>query len=325
MASDIIPSMSENQKIFVNQLKQSEKISTIFLVARKDVRLKKDGGSFISLKLADKTGSIPAVIWDNVDTLKKSFKEEDIVSVSGSVQLFDSRLQLKVDKLEKYGGDYTLSDFLPSYEGDIEALMERLMSLMNTVGDEYLKQLLKKIFLDDELSKKFKVAPAAVNMHHSYLGGLLEHTVSVAELGRQLAAKYNADHDLLVTAALLHDIGKVNELSVGKSINYSQEGRLVGHISIADALVSRTIATIKGFPDDLAWKLRHILLSHHGELEWGSPKRPKMLEAVILHHIDNLDAKVGMFMKAVSSLDEESEWTDSRNPFKRSLFYSPPL
>lgn len=307
------------EKFYINELAEGQKIDTCFLVKNKESRTKRDGGKFISLALADKTGVIPAMIWDNVETLNGLFEKDNIVDLKGSVQKYGSQLQITVSHISKIEGEYDLEHFLPVYQGDINQLKAELLGLINGIKDPDYGRLINSIFTS-ELISKLEKAPAAVNMHHGYLGGLLEHTVAVAKLAEHTGKFYSANKDLLVTAALLHDVGKIEELSVGGSISYSEEGRLLGHLAIADHFVASCIEKVKNFPKEKALLLRHALLSHHGELEWGSPKRPKTMEALILHHIDNLDAKIGMFNKVVASLNGEQGWTDGRNPFKRSLY-----
>lgn len=308
-----------NEKIYVDQLADGQKIETLFHVKYKDTKTAKNGAKFISVVLSDKTGAVNGVVWDNVDRLEKLFAKEDIVEVKGLVGSYGSQLQLKITDIKKTDADFDASHFLPAFTGDIGKLKGELQSLINKIEDKDYKKVIDTIFTPEFIGK-FENAPAAVNMHHGYLGGLLEHTVTMAKFAEYAAGVYKANKDLLLTAALLHDVGKIEELSVGTSISYSEEGRMLGHLSIADHLVAAAIDKIEDFPGDKALQLRHALLSHHGELEWGSPKRPKTMEALILHHLDNLDAKMGMFNKAVSSLNGERGWTDGRNPFGRSLY-----
>lgn len=307
------------EKVYVNELTEGQRIQTYFHVKNKDPRTKKDGGKFISVLLSDKTGVVAGVLWDNVDTLDKLFDKDNIVEVKGQVQSYGSQLQLNISSIARIEGEFDASHFLPVYAGDLGLLRNDLERLINKIEDKDYKKLIDTI-LTPEFLDKLEKAPAAVNMHHGYLGGLLEHTVAVAKFAEFTANFYMANKDLLITAALLHDVGKIEELSVGNSISYSEEGRMLGHLSIADHLIASSIDKIKNFPQEKALQLRHALLSHHGELEWGSPKRPKTLEALILHHIDNLDAKIGMFNKAISALNGEKGWTDGRNPFKRGLY-----
>lgn len=308
-----------NEKIYVNQLAEGQKIDSLFHVKYKEVKTIKTGGKFISVMLSDKTGVVGGVIWDNVEELDKLFSKEDIVEVRAQVGMYGGQPQLKIGHIKKTDNDFDASLFLPAYTGDIGKLKTELQAMIRKIEDKDYRKVIDSIFTTEFL-EKFENAPAAVNMHHGYLGGLLEHTVAIAAFAEYAANFYKANKDLLITAALLHDVGKIEELSVGTSISYSEEGRMLGHLSIADHLVAATIDNIKNFPVEKALQLRHALLSHHGELEWGSPKRPKTKEALILHHLDNLDAKMGMFNKAVSSLDGERGWTDGRNPFGRSLY-----
>lgn len=315
-------------KQFVQDLTESEKVSSPFAVQKKEIRQRKDGRNFISLLLADKTGSIPAVMWDNVELYVNNFNENDIVNIVGTVSKYDSKRQVTVNTIGNCEKEQiNINDFIPQGNFDIEELWKRFRNLLNTVNDKHLKILIEKIFDDEAFADKFKKAPAAIILHHGYIGGLLEHTLSITSLCSELAEKYNANRDILVTAAALHDIGKVEELNVANRISYSDEGRFIGHLAIADSLIKEKISSIDDFPHELEMFIRHCILSHHGELEWGSAKRPKTIEALILHHADNLDAKITAYRQAVEkykgSAKNGARWTDSRNIFGRNLFIPP--
>jgi 3'-5' exoribonuclease len=307
------------EKQFVDSLKEGASVSNIFIVKQKDIRKKKDGSDFLSVVLSDKTGSIPGVLWDDVESYSKKFQADDLVKVSGSVRSFDSRLQLTMTSIEKWEEQFNLDDFLPSGEKDIEVLWRQFLELTSEVKNTHLAKLLKNIFTDPDFIKNFKQSPAAMALHHNYLGGLLEHTVTVIKYCKEMAKEYGADEDMLVTGAALHDIGKTEELTIANSFAYSDEGRLIGHLAIADSIISGKIKEIDSFPKEIEILLRHLILSHHGELEWGSPKRPKTVEALILHHMDNMDAKVNMFAQEAKKI-KETGWTNNKNPFRRSLF-----
>jgi len=195
------------------------------------------------------------------------------------------------------------------------------------VSDPHLRALLSAFLDDPDFMRRFTAAPAAKNYHHPYLGGLLEHTATTVRICRMLCELYpDVDRDLLVTAAALHDIGKIEELDYERAIDYTDAGRFLGHLLLSDEMIRDRLSGLPGFPADLAMRLRHAVLSHHGELEWGSPKRPKTLEAVVLHHVDNLDAKVNSFREIVSRAGEsDSPWTDMRNLFKRPLYAPRPM
>lgn len=309
----------EKEKQFVETLKDGTKVASVFMVSKKEVRQKKDGSNFLMVVLTDKTGSINGVMWDNVDKYSDKFEIDDLVNASGSVKLYDARPQLTIFSIEKTEQEANLTDFLPAAEGDVEQLWEDFENYLGQISDPFLSKLCDTIFSEKSFSDNFKISPAAMALHHNYIGGLLEHTISVIKNCIFFADLYNADKNLLITGAALHDIGKVVELNYSRSFSYSDEGRFIGHLAIADSLICGIIRDIDDFPKETEMMLRHLMLSHHGELEWGSPKRPKTLEALILHHADNLDAKVGMFKQA-SKKHGEDGWTDSRNPFKRSLY-----
>ncbi len=220
-----------------------------------------------------------------------------------------------------------ISDFLRVVTTDRAELEGELRRAAAETRNPFLKELMLSFLDDPEFMRLFTAAPAAKNYHHPYIGGLLEHTVSTVRICRLLHELYpELDRDLLVAAAMLHDIGKIHELSYERAIDYTDEGRFLGHLLLSDQILRERIAQVPDFPPELALRLRHAVLSHHGELEWGSPKRPKTLEAIVLHHVDNLDAKVNSFREiAERHLESDSDWTDMKNLFNRPLYIPRPL
>lgn len=313
-------------KVLVKDLRFGDSVNGAFLATRKELRTTKRGDPFLSLELTDRTGSIEAKVWERVELFRDTFGEKDFVEVKGSVTRFRDKLQLEVQEIKPLAEEEVeLSDFVRRCEGDLAALERELRATRESLGNPFLRELLLNIFGDDTLATKFRQVPAAKYFHHAYIGGLLQHTVNVCRLADQVASLYpEVDRDLLLSAAMLHDLGKVEELACGHTIDYTDEGRFLGHMLIADEILREAIAATPGFPRELELKLRHAILSHHGELEWGAPKRPKTVEALILHHLDNLDAKVNGFLEIVERGEIESGWTDIKNLFRRPLYVPRP-
>jgi 3'-5' exoribonuclease len=301
--------MEKPIKIFRQDLGEylNQEIETCFLVTEKELRESRNG-SFLRLRLSDKTGNVLANIWNNAVTIAGKFDSGDIINIKGTVISYKDQLQITVQKVRKVQDwEIELTDYILATSKDINKMTERLFILIDAVQNEYLKQLLLAVFEDKEFLAKFAQAPAAKSWHHNYLGGLLEHTVAVANLCEFSAHYYPVDKDLLISGAILHDVGKVEEYTPAPAINFTDSGRLIGHIIIADQTVTTKAAQINNFPPELLMKLRHMILAHHGEYEKGSARLPQLLEAVILHHCDNLDAQA----TGVSQVVENSSSTDS--------------
>ncbi|NPV60381.1 MAG: HD domain-containing protein [Actinobacteria bacterium] len=310
-------------KQLIKDLEPGEEVKSVFMVTRKELRKTKAGAPYLALELVDKSGRVDARMWDGVGRYKDSFSEKDYVAVSGRVEKYRDQLQVVVNSLRRCEDDEVdAADFLRVVETDRVALEGVLRSAAEETRDPHLRALLLAFLDDPAFMRRFTSAPAAKNYHHPYLGGLLEHTATTVRICRIVCDLYpDVDRDLLVAAAMLHDIGKVEELEYDRAIDYTDAGRFLGHLLLSDEMIRERIAGLPGFPPDLAMRLRHAVLSHHGELEWGSPKRPKTLEAVVLHHVDNLDAKVNSFREIVARAGiSDSPWTDMKNLFKRPLY-----
>lgn len=313
---------------FVKDIREGEPVKDLFLVSNKAVMVSNSGKPYINLSLRDRTGQVECRVWDRAEEIAKRFERDDIVEASGNAIVYQGRLQLKVHDVRKAEGAADLSEFLPVTKKGIDPLWADLQRFVAAVKDPDLSALLRRVFPDPPATgtaKRFRQAPGGKRMHHDYIGGLLEHTVSVAGICSLLAAHYEGvDGDMLVAGALLHDIGKVNELSYEGAFEYTDEGRLLGHLYMGAEWVASECTKIEGFPPEKTMLLKHIILSHHGELEYGSPKRPKTLEAVILHFVENMDAKVAAFQDAVEALPDGSRWTDYQRMFERYLFAGKP-
>ncbi len=310
---------------YVKDLKEGEPVRDLFLVGNKAVLTSNAGKPYLTLQLRDRTGQIEGRVWDRADEIGKRFERDDVVEVSGTAISYQGRIQLKVhDVRREEGGTKDLSEFLPVTRKGIEPLWKTLQGYLAEVKDPDLARLLAAVFPDPpgtDVAVRFRQAPGGKTMHHDYIGGLLEHTVSVAGICRMLSVHYEGvDADLLLAGALLHDIGKVHELSYSGAFDYTDEGRLLGHLYMGTEYVSGVCAALPGFPPGKTTLVKHMILSHHGELEYGSPKRPKTLEAILLHHVENMDAKATAFNDAIAELREGARWTDYQRMFERYLF-----
>ena len=309
---------------FVRDIKEGEQIRDLFLVTGKAQLTSNTGKAYLSVQLRDRTAAIEARVWDRAEEIGKRFRQNDIVEVSASAISYQGRIQLKVNDARRYDGPRELSEYLPVSRKGIEPLWELLRGHVEQVKDPDYKRLLSAVFLDPGVSNmaaRFRQAPGGKAMHHDYIGGLLEHTVSVAGICRFLSSHYEGvNADLLVTGALLHDLGKVDELSYEGAFDYTDEGRLLGHLYMGAEFVDKACRSLSGFPPEKTMLVKHMILSHHGELEYGSPKRPKTLEAVLLHFVENMDAKATAFSDAVSELPDDVRWTEYQRMFERRLF-----
>lgn len=306
---------------FVIDLKDGMAITSLFLVREKEIRSSpRTGKTWLQLDLVDRTGSVSAKMWDNFAGIVSTFACDDVIRVRGRAKLYNDQIEITLEQiLPVTDKEYDLQDFLPHTRENIDALLAKLHEHIGAVRDPWLQRLLTSIVDDPAIQPKLRLAPAAMTMHHAFLGGLLEHVVSVCGLARGVAAHYpDVDLDYLITGAVLHDIGKIDELCYDRCIGYTTQGRLLGHISLGFAMVRKKIEAIAGFPPDLATLVEHLLLSHHGTHEFGSPALPQFREAVILNFIDDLDSKVGAMRATLdaAAANRDDEWTE-RNPSLR--------
>ena len=268
---------------------------SFFLVLAKQQRTTKTNKPYLNLTLGDKTGQIEGRVWDPGDPrIAKEFERGDIVKVRGCFSRFEDRAQVKVDQLRKaLGGEADKMDMLPATTKDVGALWAQLEATVESLANPDLKRLLRTLLDTPALATAFREAPAARQLHHAWLGGLLEHVISLLGLAESVAAHYSMlDRDLLVTGVILHDVGKIRELMWESGFDYTVEGVLLGHIQMGVNLVEKTIDGLPGFPDRLRTLVLHMILSHHGKLEFGSPKLPMIPEALVLNFVDDLDAKM---------------------------------
>lgn len=296
-----------------------------FLVKDKVKGMGKNGRAFLSLLIGDKTGHIDARVWDRVEEIADTFEPGDIVLVKGQVQVYLNRKQIIVHKIEKPDqAQYNKDDYtIAGKKVDARACFSELISIVNQLKSPPIRQILLDTLQDEEIKTLMLKSPAAKTIHHAWNGGLLEHIVSICRLMKTMAAHYSfVNYDLLIFGAIFHDLGKIWELEINNDfIQYTQKGRLLGHMQLACELIDKKAARILGFPDDLKDILKHIILSHHGKLEYGSPKRPKFMEAVIVAMIDDLDSKINTihtFMEAERETGES--WSRYNEGFERYFY-----
>ncbi len=295
---------------YINTLREGDMISEVYLCKTKVTAQTKAGKNYYSMTLQDKTGTVDAKVWDLSSGIAH-FEPMNYIKVDGQVTSFNGTLQLNVRRVRVADeGEYVMSDYMPCSEKNVEEMFKELTSIIGTVKDTHLKTLLNSFFAEDkDFIKGFKEHSAAKSIHHGFMGGLLEHSLSVAKLCDYVANAYPViKRDLLVTAAIFHDIGKIDELSTFPENDYTDEGQLVGHIVMGAMMLKERIKTIEGFPKTLADELIHCILSHHGELEFGSPKKPGIIEAMALAHADNMDAKLQTFTEIIKSNQDKSGW-----------------
>jgi 3'-5' exoribonuclease len=296
---------------FVTDLGSEQSITTFFLVHEKEIRNTREGKAYLRLELGDRSGTIEARMWDQFDAVVKDINRDDFVKVQARVEIYRNKPQLSLQNLRlAKPEEIDLADFLPHTKEDVGKLYAQLLEYAGSISNPWLKKLTTGILNDPKIAARFKRAPAAKVMHHAYLGGLLEHVISLCGLAKQIAAHYpELDVDLLLTAAILHDVGKLDELCYERAVNYTVEGQLLGHIMMEFESVSKAMDTIEGFPTNLKTVVQHMLISHHGQYEFGSPKLPMIREALAFHYMDDLDSKLAAARAALALDSGEPEWS----------------
>ncbi|MBI1789064.1 MAG: HD domain-containing protein [Acidobacteria bacterium] len=279
---------------FVSELEPDRPVAATFLVHNKEVRQKKSGEPYLSLSLSDRTGEVDAKMWDNVVDIMETFDRGDFVKVKGILQIFHNRPQLTLHKVQRVeDGEVDFTDYFPASRRNPDEMLSELRGIVAGIGNRDLRGLLEAILGDEEIARRYKTAPAAKSIHHAWLGGLIEHVLSLCALCRMTASHYPwVDLDLLLTGAALHDLGKIHELSYERGFGYTTEGQLLGHMAIALRIVAAKLSGLPDFPPRLRTLVEHMILSHHGKLEFGSPKVPQFPEALLLHYLDDLDSKM---------------------------------
>lgn len=305
---------------YVSDLRPNQDATSTFLVQSKDVRQKKSGEPYLSLALVDRTGEINAKMWDNVGEVMDTFERDDFVIAKGRVHLYQNRPQFTIHKIQRADeAEIDFADFFPASQRDPDEMFGELRQIVAEMENPHLKALLNTLLGDEEIAQRYRRAPAAKSVHHACLGGLIEHVLSLCHLSRVTAAHYKfIDVDLMLAGAILHDIGKIYELSYRRSFGYTDEGQLLGHILIGLRMIDEKIREVPGFPPRLRTLVEHMVASHHGVPEFGSPKVPLFAEALLLHYLDNMDSKMEN-VRVVVEKDQRVEgcWTAYDPPLER--------
>ncbi|MCF6289804.1 MAG: HD domain-containing protein [Desulfobacterales bacterium] len=316
--------MRSNKGTYINKIRDGRAVTGLFLVKEVSRAETKNGKPYLILTLMDSSGEIGARLWENVDRLQPSCPAGGIIAIHGQAQAYKGVVQLKIDTLEAVdAAAVDMGLFLPATDLDIPAMIAELQDLVKGVTEPFLKKLLQAFFQDPAFLDRFQQAPAAKSIHHAYLGGLLEHTLAVARLAGRIVDLYpGLDRSLLLSGALLHDIGKVEEFSYDVyPFNYTDQGRLVGHLVLGAEMVGARAIKIRDFPRELLVRVQHLVLSHHGQHEFGSPTLPMISEAFVLNFIDDLDAKLNYIGQLEGRLSEPGyQWTDFQRILERFLF-----
>ena len=307
--------------LYASNIQDNQAVDSLFLVSAKNHGVTKGGNSYLVLKLLDRSGEIEGRVWDRADDLGRGFDKNDFVRVRGQALLYQGKVQIRVqDVMRVDENQIAAEDFLPRSSFDPDAMLEALQTILREIKNPHLLALAESFFADNELMHLLKRAPGAKTIHHPFLSGLLEHTLSLLKLILKVVENYNGvDVDLLLMGGFLHDIGKVYEFSYERAVEYTDAGQLLGHLVMEVEMVDQKIATIPEFPPELAMLVKHMLVSHHGAYEFGSPKLPQTLEAVMLHSLDDLDGKI----QAIQSLPDKepgSKWTAFHRAYGRSFY-----
>jgi 3'-5' exoribonuclease len=310
---------------WLKDLEENEQVRGCYLVKEKRLGTTRRGEPFLSLILADRSGEVEAKIWDNAEEISNSFSEGNVLQVEGATGSYRGKIQLTLTSAARCGEEFDTSMLVESSPFPAGEMLKTLREILHTIKNRHLRALADRFLADKDFVTDLKRAPAAKNFHHGYLGGLLEHTLGVCKLARTVASMYpSLDEDLLVFGAFVHDIGKIRELKCSPVIDYTDEGRLIGHLVLGVRMVEEKIRTLKEFPSDLEIKVMHLILSHHGEYEFGSPKRPKFLEAFALHLLDDLDAKINGLGRFIEQDRQKGSWTEFNRLFTRFLLKGEP-
>lgn len=306
---------------YIEMFREGMHTSDVYLCKTKQIALTKSGKEYGNLVLQDKTGTIDGKIWDLGSPGVGSFEAMDYIQIEADVTVFQGAYQLNIRRVRKAReGEYKEEDYLPVSKKDIGKMYEELMKFVSSIKNPYLSKLALSFFGDEAFAKAFRFHSAAKSVHHGFVGGLLEHTLSVTNLCEYYASRYPMiNRDLLITAAMFHDVGKLKELSVFPENDYTDDGQLLGHIMIGTEMISDRIRTIPGFPDRLAAELKHCILAHHGELEYGSPKKPALAEALALNLADNTDAKMETIKEIFRAAGQNQGWLGYNRLFESNL------
>lgn len=306
---------------FIKDLRSGTPVDDIFFCARRDVKERRDGGAFMTFELRDKSGSVNAIMWDRVDDALRCVEPGGFYHVQGRLGDYQGKAQLTVNIIYPAdASEITRDDFVGASRYDRAAMLTELKGFMAGVENQHLKKLLVSIFDDEKFCDRFTAAPGGASVHHNYLGGLLEHTLFMGRIAKTLAGVYDElDPSLLLTGVILHDVGKIREYSYESALDHTFDGRLLGHIVMGYEFVSAKIDAIPGFPEETKRLLLHIILSHHGQMDFGSPKTPKFVEAFLVYMLDNMDSRVMMFRESVER-NKNVKWTDYHQYLETNVY-----
>ncbi|HEV2398244.1 MAG TPA: OB-fold nucleic acid binding domain-containing protein [Candidatus Sulfotelmatobacter sp.] len=301
---------------------ENKVITSTFVVVAKQIKPKKTGEPYLALTLGDRSGQIEAKMWDNVEEVLEAFEQDDFLKVKGLINKYKQRFQLTIHKLRKLGEtEIEFADYLPKTTKDIDELWQTLANYIDGFQNPHLKSLVQAFMADPVLSAAYRNAPAAKTLHHAYIGGLLDHVVSLFRSCDLICRNYpQVNRDLLLTGVFLHDIGKIHELTYNRSFSYTTKGQLLGHMIIELEMLQAKLENLPGFPDELKTLIEHLIISHHGEYEFGSPKLPMFPEALMLHYLDDLDSKMeAMRAHFEREASLEGAWTSYNASLGRPL------
>ena len=308
----------------ISEIGDGDQVKSVFLVSERRLLTARNGTPYAKLILSDKTGEILGIIWEDAPQKMSGINLGDVVGVKANAETYENRLQLRIKEIRRFEEkDVDISNLIPSTRRDMASMVEEFDRIMGSIRNSQLKLLIESIFSREGIRDEFMKAPAAKGIHHNYIGGLLEHTLYVLKSIDALLPVYahmGLNRDMLIVGAILHDIGKIREYSYNKVIDMTPVGRLLGHIYLSAHMVDQHIAGIDGFPEELKLQLLHMILGHHGHLEFGSPKLPMTREAIFLHMLDDLDAKLIGFSSIIEATPEEEVFTPYSNVYNRHLY-----
>ncbi len=311
-----------SKELYIATIRPGQTVQEVFLCTQKAELLGKTNQPYLNIDLTDKTGSCNAKVWDNVDQISKLFEEGDLVEVRAQAITFNNKLQLRIQRIRKVDdSQIDPADFFPTSAIDPNVMLTELKELVVQLEQEDIRRVILSFLEDEDFARRYIRTPAAKTIHHSYLGGLLEHTLSLAKLARQVAAHYpEVDESMLVAGVFFHDLGKVRELQCDRTIAYTDEGRLIGHMILGVELFHDKVRELGDFPDELKMLITHMILAHHGQLEFGSPKRPKTIEAMVLAALDDLDARIYSFHSILENETKVGRWSTYQKMYDRYLY-----
>lgn len=312
------------KQIFIRDLRPKDIVRTTLLVRSKEVMTAKNGKPYLALVLADQTGTIDTRMWENAESVGETFGEGDVVVIAGKTHQFQNRLQLVIEHLIKLPPEEVdITHYLPKASANLDGLYAELVGVFEKLENRWIRDLALALLTDPAIAERYKLCPAAKTIHHAYIGGLLSHSLQLIRLVDAIVPLYpGVDRDRLVFGAAFHDFGKIFELAYDGNFSYTDEGKLVGHITIGACLIDRKVQGLPGFPPELEWELKHLVLSHHGRLEYGSPKRPATLEAQVLHSLDDMDSKIESIQSLMKSERSTARWTAYHKAYDQ-YYYKP--